>query len=102
MSLLKPTELDELKKLAGANLESALMAAARMGATRSGTAAAPIKRAASMLEYDAEMLLMIHGSKSHGKGGMWAGAPSEAKQDYEEKKRVAKALRDLLTSEEGK
>lgn len=87
--LLTPKELAALKAMATGNLESALMASARFGATKSAEAAKPIKRAAEMLEYDAEEL-----RECHHLFGQWEC--SEAKQDYDERKKVARALRGLV------
>lgn len=88
--MLKPKEMEELKKLASDNIEAALLAAVRLGATRSMEAAKPIKRAAEILEYEAECL-----KECHSPDGKWNGEAA-AKQDYDEFKRVAKDLRALI------
>jgi hypothetical protein len=84
MNLITPKEMESLKKLAADNLETALLAAARFGATKSAEAAKPIKRAAEILEYEAEELKSI-------------GFRNEAdKQDYAERKKIAKQLREMI------
>lgn len=90
MRLITPKEMQSLKTLAAGNLEAALLAAARFGATKSNEAAIPIKRAVEMLEFDAECM-----KDSHTIGGKWNGE-SEAKQDYDERKATAKQLRELI------
>lgn len=88
--MISTKELDELKKLAGANLDAALMAAARIGATKSTEACKPIKRAIHMLEFDAECL-----KNSHTVAGNW-GNDTAAKQEYDEMKKLIKQLRELV------
>lgn len=83
---MTPKAMEELKKLAGSNLEAALLAAVRLGATRSMEAHTPIKRAAEILEYQSEEI------KFAFDGNMTA----DAKHDHDEFKRVAKGLRALI------
>lgn len=92
MTLLKPTEMAELKKLAGADLDAALLAAVRLGATRP---AEPINLAAELLESDAKRFKGYASKASDLSKIVFLQASAE-------RKRVAKALRDLLTNEEGK
>jgi hypothetical protein len=92
LKLLSNKELTALKAMAAGSLEAALMAAARFGATKSADAAKPIKRAAEMLDCDAECL-----KAAHTIGGKWRG-DDEARQDYDERKKVAKALRGLIAA----
>jgi hypothetical protein len=87
--MINPKEMKALKELAAHDLENALRAAARIGMTKSTTAAAPIKRAAAMLEYEAECI-----KESHTINGKWLGEP-EAKADYDEFKKVARELREI-------
>lgn len=87
--MITPKEMAALKELATKDLEAALRAAARLGMTKSTTAAAPIKRAAAMLEYEAECL-----KESHTVNGKWQGE-LEAKSDYDEFKKVARELRKI-------
>jgi hypothetical protein len=87
---IKPAGMEALKTMASGNLEAALLAAVRLGATRSMEAAKPIKRAAEMLDYEAECL-----KECHAPDGNWQGE-APAKKDYDEFKQIAKDLRGLL------
>lgn len=89
--ILTKKELEALKAMAATNLEAALYAAFTRGALRSDKAIAPIKRAAAMLECDAEDIKAAF-------DGCFDG---EAKQDYDERKKVAKALRDICQGAPG-
>lgn len=94
--MVQMKQLADLKKMASVNLESALLAAVRLGAMKSSTPEKPIKRAAAIIEYEAESI-----RASHTVAGNW-GNSTEAKREHDEYKRVAKSLRALLTPEEGK
>ena len=84
--------MEALKALAGANLEAALYAAARIGALKSADAAKPIKRAIDMLEYGAEGL-----KAAYAPYGFWDGEEA-SKKDFDEMKSVAKQLRELIAA----
>jgi hypothetical protein len=88
--MLSNKQLEELRKLAAANIDAALMAAARFGAAKTADYAQAIKRASELLEYEAEGL-----KESHAPYGKWEGEQA-AKADYDEFKKVAKTLRELV------
>lgn len=89
--ILTKKELEALKAMAATNLEAALYAAYSRGAVRSDKAAVPIKRAAAILEHDAEDIKQaFDGSMS-----------DEAKADYSERKKIAKSLRDICAGVPG-
>lgn len=86
---IKPAEMEALKAMAAGNLEAALLAAVRLGATRSMEAEKPIKRAAEILEYEAEQMKAVWHN-----GREW---DSEAMaEDCRELRQVAKGLRALI------
>lgn len=89
--MLTKKELEALKAMAANNLEAALYVAFTRGAVKSDKALAPIKRAAAILEYDAESIKEAH-------DGCFTG---EAKADYDERKKIAKALRDIVAGVPG-
>ena len=80
--------LDAISK----NAEFALQQAFQFGqaAGKSDEALKAIKRAAEMLDMDAEELKMCHAPYND-----WSGE-GEAKADYDERKRIAKALRGMV------
>lgn len=91
MSITKQ-QMAALLDVAKANPQFAIEQAFRFGVASLGDGAAPavIERAAEMLDMDAEDLKMCHTI-----AGNWSGE-DEAKADYDERKRIAKALRGMV------
>lgn len=81
-----------LLEAAKGNVEFALAQAFRFGAAagQSDDTQMAIKRAAELLDLDAESL-----KECHAPDGNWSGE-AEAKADYDERKKIAKALRGLV------
>jgi hypothetical protein len=91
MTALTKQQLTALLDAAKSNPEFAIQQAFRFGAIagKSDEATKAIKRFAEMLDYDAECLKACHAPDNN-----WSGE-DEAKTDYDERKKVAKALRGL-------
>ena len=85
--LTKP-EMTALLGIIQQSPEFALRQAFKFGAASKG-AREVLKRAADMLDMDAEELKFCHAMH-----GNWSGE-AEAKADYDERKKIAKALRGL-------
>jgi len=92
MTELTKQQMRALVEAAKGNLEFALQQAFRFGASagQSDETQKAVKRAAEMLDHDAECL-----RQAHTIGSNWSGE-QEAKADYDERKRIAKALRGLV------
>jgi len=91
MSMTKQ-QITALLDVAKANPQFAIEQAFRFGVASLGDGAAPavIERAAEMLDYDAECLKECHAPHNN-----WSGE-AEAKADYDERKRVVRALRGMV------
>jgi len=92
MTELTKQQMQALVDVATANPEWALQQAFRFGvaAVGDGNTQATIERAAELLNHDAECLRECHAPHNN-----WSGE-QEAKADYDERKRIAKALRGLV------
>jgi hypothetical protein len=92
MTALTKQQLTALLDAAKSNPEFALQQAFRFGMAsgQSDAMQKAIKRAAEMLDCDAEEL-----KACHTLAGNWSGEDA-AKADYDERKKVAKALRGLI------
>lgn len=93
--LTKP-QLTALLNAAKSNPEWAIQQAFRLGmaAGQSEDVTKAIARAADMLDCDAECL-----KEAHAPFGFW-DSEEEAKADYDERKKVAKALRGMVAIEQ--
>lgn len=91
MSALTKQQKKELLDAAKLRIDWVIEQSFRLGAQagQSDETRAAIKRAAEMLDCDAEDLKMCHAPH-----GNWSGEDA-AKADYDERKKVAKALRGL-------
>jgi hypothetical protein len=92
MSELTKSQLAALVDIAKQNPEWALQQAFRFGVASlsDGSTQAAIERAAELLDFDAESL-----REAHAPDNNWSGE-AEAKADYDERKKVARALRGMI------
>lgn len=91
MSELTKQQMTALVDVAKKNPEWALQQAFRFGiaSLNDGPTIDAISRAAELLDFDAKVLRECHAPDRN-----WSGE-SEAKADYDERKKIAKALRGL-------